>query len=336
MAALNTWRQALKVDPLPALLTSGDEALVYFTRRDLLGEDPGALEQLWELPGIRNLLRKQLPDGSWTRPGGEKHPAVNVRLIETWRNLRTLVQVYGCTRQHPGTAAACEYIFSCQSEEGDLRGIMANQYATYYTGAILALLVEAGYNDDPRVDKAFHWLLAMRQDDGGWSIPLITYKLDRATQYRLVTQPAEPLQPERSKPFVHYATGMILRAFAAHPDYRTSQEARCAADLLKSRFFQPDSTPSLQDASYWVRFEYPFWWNNLVSALDSLSLMGYSAEELQIKRALHWLVEHQEASGLWRVSYVRPDAPEKTTTKVQEMKRWVTLAICRIFHRLYQ
>ncbi len=85
-----------------------------------------------------------------------------------------------------------------------------------------------------------------------------------------------------------------------------------------------------------MRFEYPFWWNNLVSALDSLSLMGYSAEEPQIKRALHWLVEHQEASGLWRVSYVRPDAPEKTTAKVQEMKRWVTLAICRIFHRLYQ
>ncbi len=150
------------------------------------------------------------------------------------------MQVYGCTHRHPGTAAACEYIFSCQSEEGDLRGILANQYATYYTGAILALLVEAGYPDDRRVEKAFRWLLAMRQDDGGWSIPLITYKLDRATQYRLVTQPAEPLQPERSKPFVHYATGMILRAFAAHPVYRTSQEARRAADLLKSRFFQPE------------------------------------------------------------------------------------------------
>jgi hypothetical protein len=331
---MDAWRELLKFDPLTPLLASGDEALVYFTRRDLLGEDPGPVERLWSSPGMLKLLKKQLPDGSWLRPGGEKHPAVNVRLIETWRNLRYLVQVYGCTRQHPATAAACEYIFSCQSEEGDLRGILANQYATYYTGAMLALLVEAGYQDDPRVEQVFRWLLAMRQEDGGWSIPLITYKLDRATQYRLVTQHVEPLQPDRSKPFVHYATGMILRAFAAHPVYRHSEAARRAADLLKSRFFQPDSTTSLQDASYWVRFEYPFWWNHLVAALDSLSRMGYPAEDGQIQAGLQWLVEHQEASGLWRVSYVRPELPEKTTAKVQEMKRWVTLAICRIFSRL--
>jgi hypothetical protein len=330
---MDAWRDRLSYDPLPALLSSGDEALVYFTRRDLLGEDRGPVEQLWVLPGIRKLLKKQLPDGSWPRPGGEKHPAVNVRLVETWRNLRYLVQVYGCTRQHPGTAAAAEYIFSCQSDEGDLRGIMANQYATYYTGAILAILVEAGYQDDPRLERAFQWLLSMRQDDGGWSIPLITYKLDRATQYRLVTQPVEPLQPDRSKPFVHYATGMILRAFAAHPIYRTSDAARHAADLLKSRFFQPDSTTSLQAASYWVRFEYPFWWNNLVSALDSLSRMGYSSRDVQIQAALRWLVEHQEASGLWRLSHTKPAEAEKTTAKVQDMKRWVTLAICRIFDR---
>ncbi len=74
---MNAWRAALRFDPLPRLLSSGDEALVYFTRRDLLGEDPGAVEQLWELPGMRRLLKKQQADGSWTRPGAEKHPAVN-------------------------------------------------------------------------------------------------------------------------------------------------------------------------------------------------------------------------------------------------------------------
>jgi hypothetical protein len=62
-----------------------------------------------------------------------------------------------------------------------------------------------------------------------------------------------------------------------------------------------------------VRFEYPFWWNHLVSALDSLAWMGYSAKDEQIQNALRWLSEHQEASGLWRVSYARPDEVEKTT-----------------------
>ena len=319
---------------MPALLLSDEDALGYFVRRDLLDEHPGPVEHLWTLPEAQKILKKQLPDGSWPRSGEQKHAAINYRLIETWRNLRTLVDMYGFTRQHTGANAAAEYIFSCQSQEGDLRGILANQYATYYTGAILALLIQAGYQDDPRVEKGLQWLLSIRQDDGGWSIPLITYKLDRETQYRLTTQTVEPLHPDRSKPFVHYATGMILRAFAAHPAYSDSADARLAADLLKSRFFQPDSTTSLQAASYWVRFEYPFWWNNLVSALDLLSRMGYSSEDGQIQAALAWLIEHQEASGLWRVSYARPGESEKTTPKVQEMKRWVTLAICRIFKRI--
>jgi hypothetical protein len=333
---MRPWHKQLKFDPLPPLLTTGDEALIYFVRRDLLGESPGPVEQLWTLPETQKILKKQLPDGSWPRAGVTKHTAINYHLIETWRNLRYLVEMYGCTRQQAGVESAAEYIFSCQSLEGDLRGIMANQYATYYTGAILALLVQAGYPDDPRIEKGIQWLLNMRQYDGGWSIPLITYKLDRETQYRLTTQTVEPLQPDRSKPFVHYATGMILRLFAVHPQYRTSPAAWAAADLLKSRFFQPDSTTSLQAASYWVRFEYPFWWNNLVSALDSLSRMGYSAEDRQIQAALSWLIEHQEASGLWRVSYARPNEREKQSKKVQEMKHWVTLAICRVFDRFYE
>jgi len=67
---------------------------------------------------------------------------------------------------------------------------------------------------------------------------------------------------------------MILRAFAVHKRYRRSPAARAAADLLKSRFFQPDAYTSYRAASYWVRFDYPFWWNQLVAALDSVSLIG--------------------------------------------------------------
>ena len=47
--------------------------------------------------------------------------------------------------------------------------MLANQYACYYTGAILSLLVKAGYEDDPRIEKGFQWLLSMRQKDMGWS-----------------------------------------------------------------------------------------------------------------------------------------------------------------------
>ena len=132
--------------------------------------------------------------------GEQKHPAVNYSLVETWRQLRFLVEKFSLTRQHPQVEKAAEFVFSCQSPQGDLRGILANQYATYYTGAILSLLIQAGYVDDARIEKGFDWLLAMRQEDGGWTIPLLTHKLDRATIYRLTSEYAEPLEPDRSKP----------------------------------------------------------------------------------------------------------------------------------------
>jgi hypothetical protein len=175
----------------------------------------------------------------------------------------------------------------------------------------------------------------MRQADQGWTIPLLTHKFDRATQYRLTSEYAEPVEPDRSRPFSHNWTGMVLRAFAVHEKYRQSEAARVAAHLLKSRFFQPDCYTSYQAASYWLRFEYPFWWNNLVAALDSLSLIGLLKEDEHIQPALIWLVDHQEENGLWKVSYAKAQAKEKETAKAREMKRWVSLAICRVFRRLY-
>lgn len=332
---MSQWQKRLRFDPLPPLLSSGNEALVYFARRDLLGEDAGPVHRLWQLPEAQKILKKQRPDGSWPRPGESKYPAINYPLIETWRWFRFLVEQYGFTREHPQARQAAEFLFSCQSEQGDIRGILANQYATYYTGAIMALLIQAGYEDDPRIAQGFRWLLAMRQSDQGWTIPILTHKFDRATQYRLTSQYAEPVEPDRARPFSHHWTGMVLRALAAHPTYRNSEAARTAAHLLKSRFFQPDSYTSYQAASYWVRFEYPFWWNNLVTALDSLSRIGLSKDDEQIKPALDWLRDHQEKSGLWRVSYVKPKEKEKETAKAREMKLWVSLAICRVFKRFF-
>jgi len=328
-----SWQEQLRFDPLAPLLSAGNEALGYFARRDLLGEPAGPIQALWSLPGVQRILRKQLPNGAWPRPGVNQHPAINVELTEAWRQLRFLVEQYGLTREHPQVERACEFVFSCQSAAGDLRGMLANQYATYYTGAIMALLIQAGYEDDPRIEKGFHWLLGMRQEDGGWSIPLLTHKLDRTTQYRLTSEHAEPLEPDRAKPFSHNATGMVLRAFAVHPAWRQSEAALAAGRLLRGRFFQPDAYTSYHAAGYWLRFDYPFWWNHLVAALDSLSRMDFSRDDAQIGAALNWLVRHQRADGLWDVAYAR--AQERETGRSGEMRPWITLAICRLFHRWY-
>jgi hypothetical protein len=326
------WRNELKADPIAAMLSSTDEALLYFVRRDLLEEDPGSVSQLWDLPGALKPLNKQQPAGCWDRPQSQKkHPDINYQLIETWKVFRFLVEKYGFTREHPAAARAAEFILSCQSKEGDIRGFLANQYATYYTGALLGLLVKAGYEGDPRLEKGMQWLLSMRQDDGGWSVPLITLDLDSKIIYRLSSQYAAPLPPDRTRPFSHNWTGMVLRAFAAHSGYRGSEEARAVARLLKSRFFQPDVYTSYQDANYWLRFEYPFWWNNLVSALDAVTLID-PVRDQDLDQALEWLISHQEPDGMWKTTYV--PGKEQDNARTRELRPWISLAICRVLTRV--
>lgn len=329
---MENWHRQLKYDPLLPLLVSDNEAIRYFTQRDLLKERLAAIDSLWQLPEAGKILRRQRPDGAWPGSGERKHAAVNYDLIETWRQFRFLVGKYGFTREHPQVRRAAGFLFSCQTEAGDIRGFLANQYATYYTGAIMGLLIQAGYADDPRIEKGLQWLLAMRQDDGGWTIPLLTHRLERATLYHLTSEYAEPLEPDRSKPFSHNWTGMVLRAFAAHPAYRRSKAVIRAAELLKSRFFQPDSYTSYKAASYWVRFDYPFWWNNLVAALDTLSLIGFNKEDEQINVALQWFIDHQEKDGLWKVTYTKEK--EMKAAGEQEKRLWISLAVCRVFERM--
>jgi len=322
----------MRIDPVPALLHSGNAAASFFTRRDLLDEQVGSLTEVWESPAARKLLARQQADGSW-RPSGRKqevYPPHHHSLVETFKRFRILVQRYRFNRESAGLARAAEYLLSCQTPGGDIRGMIGNQYATYYTGLILSLLIEAGYADDARVDKGMRWLLSMRQDDGGWTVPLLSRTLDAATIRRITSEYAEPVEPDRTMPFSHTWTNMVLLAFAAHPVYRDSEEARAAALLMKAGFFKPDYYTSYQAPNYWVRFA--FWWPNLLTALETLASLGFSASDDDIAAALAWFVDHQREDGLWDVAYALGREGKDEPGKPEE-RLWLTLRICRMFRR---
>ena len=55
----------LKFDPTPTLLSSGNKAVEYSRRRDLLGQQVEAIGTVWQLPEVKKILRHQQPDGAW-------------------------------------------------------------------------------------------------------------------------------------------------------------------------------------------------------------------------------------------------------------------------------
>jgi hypothetical protein len=70
---------------------------------------------------------------------------------------------------------------------------------------------------------------------------------------------------------------------------------------------------------------FPFWFTDIVSALDSLSLMGFTKENPHIYGALNWLKSRQEDDGIFDLKLQKG--------KGEDLKFWVCLAICRLFKR---
>ncbi len=331
---MNRFLQVLRYDPIQPLLGCDSAAVIYFAHRDLQKLDAGPIDAIWRLPEIAKILKKQKPEGYFTPPKAKSSFGVKYELIETWRQLRVLVDQYQMDKSCETVDKAAEDVFSCQSDEGDFRGILCNQYAPYYTGALLYLLIKAGYADDERVEKGMQWLLSMRQNDGGWLIGSpgmahCTWKKVLALTSTWTDAPKRDF--DKSLPFSAAGTGMAIRALAVHPVYRKSEEAKKAALLLCGKFFREDNYSWYKHPDNWVRFQFPYWWNTLVSALDMVSLIGLGMEEEPIENAVAWLIDHQQQDGLWKLSY---SGIHKSESKTTDGRLWISLCICRVLERI--
>ncbi|MCW4000663.1 MAG: hypothetical protein NWE93_10525 [Candidatus Bathyarchaeota archaeon] len=319
------WLNTLKHDPVTSLLKCHSEAILLFVRRDLLSEAV-SVENLWRLPEPQKILGKQQTNGSWKYSSTKNDARIQGYYDQyaAFNSLGVLVEKFGFNKNHPAIAAAADYFFAVQSKEGDFRGIYGNQYTPNYSAAIAELLIKAGYANDTRIMRLFEWLLSIRQNDGGWAIPLRT----KGYGIGVITEDLETIKPDSSKPFSWMVTGVVLRAFAAHPKYRQRKEACQAGGLLLSSIFEKDNYPDRVGSEYWLRFTFPFCYTDLISALDSLSLLGFSAGEPQIQEALQWFVENQQQNGLWKFKVTRGENRDV-------LELWLALAVCRIFERFY-
>ena len=135
----------------------------------------------------------------------------------------------------------------------------------------------------------------------------------------------ETRAPDRSKPFSHLVTGMMLRAFAADPSWHDAPEVGRAGELLASRLFQTRSVRRPRRSSYWERVSFPFWFADIVSALDTLSRLGVSRRSDPIAIALRAGGELQHDDGTLALKLLR--------TKDKDLRWWICLAVCRSLRR---
>ena len=319
------WRSQMKADPLPHLLRSDDEALLFQIRRDLQGKRSIKASELWDCKEINGLEKKQREDGTWKYPGKCSGLALgeDYDFFQTWKVLSMLVECYCMDRSHPMVEKAVEALLAKQTDEGDIRGIYGNQYSPNYTAAAIELAIKAGYAKDKRVEKAFSWVVRVRQYDGGWAVPLRAYPFISFREAMV----SDPLPPVGSKPSSYWCTGVVLRAFAADKKRARSREAHEAGEVLKKGFFRAEPYPDRRTVDFWTKFTFPFQYNDLCSSLDVLSRLGFPGDDPDIVRAVDYFrgIQNEDGSFDLRLNLARG----------KDVGRWVTFSFCRSLARLY-
>jgi hypothetical protein len=324
------WRARLGRDPVPILLREGSKALVARVRRDLIDDDEAPkADEVLTYPEVKAFLRKQEKNGAFPAKPPEKTlgPARFSRAVATLRALERLADL-GLDKQHQSVSAAAELLFSSQAADGGIGDLAlgetqearARAVAVHFHGWALAALCRTGYDADPRVELGFRFLLANRQADGGWAWRGV--RTDSA-----------------ARPSSHLVTGMALRAFASSPSRRTSREARRAAELLATRFLQPDRYPDRKAAAFWEQIGEPRFYTDVLDALDGVTAVGLGKENSGVRTAEAYVRGRQNADGLWYPGApTRPEAGVKTTPAIspkdREAARWLTVRVLIVLRRV--
>ena len=80
-------------EAIKTLLDTSNEALIACTKRNLLGE-AGDIEELWALPQVKKILKKQQPNGSWLYPNKKAmlNSSTNYNQYQTYKTVAELVE----------------------------------------------------------------------------------------------------------------------------------------------------------------------------------------------------------------------------------------------------
>jgi hypothetical protein len=264
-------------------------------RRDLIDDSEApAADEIAGYPEVKALLRKVEKDGSFAPRASDKELG-GLKFVKCLSTIRCLDRLADYGLRVEGTSAVAQqlhkiadFILASQDSDGGLGDLTladtpkgrGKVVAVHYQGWALSALCRAGFEADERVEKGFKFLLALRQDDGGWA-------------WRGVRTESA------ARPSSHLITGMVLRSFASSKERHTGREARRAAELLATRFLQPDRYEDRKAPAFWEALVEPRFYTDVLDALDTITSIGLGKENSGVRTAEAYLRARQAKDGLW-------------------------------------
>lgn len=228
-------------------------------------------------------------------------------------------------RRDRRVAAIGEAILDRQKRDGSFplaafrRGTEDRRYSMMPLQTALPLrgLAAAGFADDPRVERAYDWLLDQRLADGAWPVGISSGQPGHIAGYRRLP----------GSEGCRVTTEASIAALVLHPERRRSPETRRALDLLLQRETREEWTlgaeverltgtgPVPGFVTAYARFDLGF-------VLELAGRAGASEEDPRVAAIVAFLDGRRGPAGLWE----HPTRPD--------LSRWLTFDLILSRRRL--
>jgi hypothetical protein len=242
-----------------------------------------------------------------------------------WK-LATLAD-FGLARDDPRVAALAEAVFAAQAEGGGFLHGGFDHTKTWDARPYICIahvmtyaLARFGYGDDPRLGRAYAQIAAWQRDDGGW----------HPNQANL------PGGKGAAEPSCPFGTGNVLRALAAHPQWRGSAVAERGAGYLLTcweRRAEPYRPVGFGIGSTWLKSQYPFVQYQFLKTVDTLSRIPAAGADPRYREMVAHLESKRDDAGRWSAEGVNKPWSAFDFGQKKTPSPWITLLALGILRR---
>ncbi|MFZ1038968.1 MAG: prenyltransferase/squalene oxidase repeat-containing protein [Candidatus Bathyarchaeia archaeon] len=314
----------LKQDLIEWLL-AGEPWVVYRMLTDLLDKDASersvicARKAIVEHPLVKKIFNGLNRDGYWGKP----------KDIHTWwpRKETTfwvlpVLADFGLDVEDNRIARACEYVFSTQLESGGFGWDPPTKPGDCHSAIIIESLAKMGFLGDPRLRKAYEWLVGRQRLDGGF----------------WCKDTGQIGGPREKEPCCALASTFVLGALAQNPELRDSKTARKGVDFLfecwrnrgKMKYAGHDS----QIGTDWEKLKYQFTDYKILKFLDVLSQFDFARKRLQESEMGDLLLSKRDNTGRFTPESIIKVWSGFDFGQKDKPSRWITLLALRIVKRI--
>jgi hypothetical protein len=303
---MRNWKSKLKPDPTKWLLEPENPSVRYWTLTDILdrpADDPEVREAkaaIAQQPLVQELFARQHPDGHWGDDETKPHTAQGAMAV------LSILHMLGVEPDERTTSGCDSFLRFCQHESGGFSMVKTRRSGIFpcTTGPHLPFLVYFGLGDNPRVRRAFAFLIEDMSTDDALDCGRYQHRDCLwgaiAALNGLAVLPADMRSPQ------------------------SEQVVRRLADALLDADYDFEG-----EHKRWLTFGVPRSWD-LLSALRALAAHGY-AHDLRFAPLLDLLLARQDEQGRWLCGSVSRTWPLE---KRNRPSKWVTLDALRVLKKM--